>query len=81
MFFAYILFSKKLGKYYTGSAEIIDKRLKRHNNGQVKFISRGRPWILVYKEQFSTRSEAYKRERELKSYKGGVKFKKLLGLI
>jgi putative endonuclease len=78
MFTAYILFSKKLGKYYIGSTRDFKTRIRRHNSGRVKFTKYGRPWVLAHKEEFQTRAEAYKREREIKSYKGGLKFKRLL---
>lgn len=36
------------------------------------------PWELVYSESFNSRNEACKRELEIKSYKSGILFKKLL---
>lgn len=36
------------------------------------------PWEIVYKESFQTKKEAWLRERQIKSYKGGVAFKKLI---
>jgi len=32
-----------------------------------------------FQESFPNRSEAYRREREIKSYKGGIQFKILMG--
>ncbi|MBS1947712.1 MAG: GIY-YIG nuclease family protein [Bacteroidetes bacterium] len=69
MFFAYILFSKKLNKYYIGSTKDISLRIKRHNNSTEKFTSTGVPWELKYFERFSTLSEARKRETEIKKKK------------
>ena len=48
MFYAYILFSEKLGKYYYGHTKDLDERLKTHAKGKVKFTKPGRPWKLVY---------------------------------
>jgi putative endonuclease len=70
--------SQKHGKYYIGSCEDVAERLKRHNAKRVIITKSGVPWILVYKESFATRSEALKRERQIKSYKGGEAFKKLI---
>jgi putative endonuclease len=78
MYFAYILKSEKHGRYYIGSCSDIYDRLKRHNGGRNKATKNGIPWILVYKETFLTRSEAYKREFQIKSYKGGEAFKKIV---
>jgi putative endonuclease len=36
MFYAYILKSFKDGRYYYGSSEDLEKRIAKHNNGQVK---------------------------------------------
>jgi len=59
----------------------MEKRIVRHNSGMVKSTKSGRPWEVLYIERFSTKSEAYRRELEIKSYKGGIKFKKLLGIF
>lgn len=78
--FTYILKSLKNGKYYIGHTENLENRVKRHNSGLVRSTKNGRPWKILYTEVFSTKSEAYRRELEIKSYKGGIKFKKLLGI-
>jgi len=80
MFSVYIIQSLKNQRYYIGHAEDSDVRLKKHNGGIVKSTKYGIPWKKVYTENYPTRAEAYRREIEIKSYKGGIKFKKLLGL-
>lgn len=80
MFQVYILKSIKNGKYYIGHTHDLNDRLSRHNGGQMKSTKEGSPWEIVYTEKYETKSEAYRREFEIKSYKGGIKFKKLLGL-
>ena len=70
MFFAYVIKSDITGTHYYGSCEDLDVRLKRHNSGKVKYTKSKRPWILIYFEQFPTRSEAYKRELFFKSRPG-----------
>ena len=71
-FFTYILFSEKIDKYYIGSCEDLDERLTRHNQGRSKFTKTGTPWALVYSEKYDTRSEAYKREMEIKKKKSRI---------
>lgn len=66
MFYLYILQSEKNGRFYIGSCEDIDARLARHNAGATTSTKSGRPWKVVYFEEFSTRSEAIKRENEVK---------------
>ncbi len=80
MFSIYILKSLKNGRYYVGQTENMGERIKKHNSGQVKSTKPFLPWQIVYSEQCPTRSDARKRENEIKKYKGGIKFKRLLGL-
>lgn len=78
MFFVYILQSQKHRRYYIGSCQNTDERLIRHNTGRVSITKSGKPWHLVYKESFETRADAVRREKQIKNYKGGNAFKKLL---
>ncbi|MFH0779431.1 MAG: GIY-YIG nuclease family protein [Parcubacteria group bacterium] len=80
MYTTYILKSQKNKKHYIGHTEDLEERLRRHNAGFVKSTKNGIPWEVIYTENYPTKSLAYKRELEIKSYKGGIKFKKLLGL-
>ena len=69
-FFAYILYSPSSRIFYKGSTENIENRIQWHNEGRVNFTSKHRPWVLVHLEEFSTRSEAFRREQFFKSGKG-----------
>ena len=71
-YFVYILFSEKVNKYYVGSCQDIQDRLLRHNQGRSKFTKTGIPWTLAYSENYETRSEAYRREMEIKKKKSRV---------
>ena len=77
MFTVYILESVKTGWEYVGHAKDELARLKRHNKGYVHSTKKDRPWKVVYTEIFTTKQEAYRREMQIKSYKGGNEFKKL----
>ena len=68
-YYSYVLRSTKNGILYKGSTQNLEIRLQTHNSGKVKFTSKNIPWELVISEEFSTRSEAVKRE---KWYKSGV---------
>ena len=80
MFKVYILQSLKNRRYYVGHTVNMMERLKKHNAGSVKSTKYGKPWKIIYTEDYSTKSEAATREVEIKKYKGGILFKKLLGL-
>ena len=77
-YFVYILQSDQDSKYYIGSTKDLEKRLDSHNRGSVKSTRHRRPLKLLYFEEFENRTSAVRREREIKSYKGGQAFKELL---
>ena len=79
MYIVYILKSKDVNRYYTGYTSSLAKRLKSHNAGKVRSTKAYRPWEVSYAENFINKTLARKRELEIKSYKGGKTFKKLLG--
>jgi len=54
---------------YTGVAIDIKKRLQRHNRGVAsKYTRSRRPVELLYAEKFDNKSEALRREIEIKSF-------------
>ena len=56
-------------KLYVGSTTDIEERIKRHNAGYAsEFTHLHRPVELVYKEDFDTYQEAFKRERQIKKW-------------
>jgi len=79
MYKVYILQSIKDGKYYIGCTRNLERRFLEHNRGQTKSTKNRRPFRLVYVEFFKDKHLASKREREIKNYKGGNKFKDLVG--
>lgn len=66
----YVLRSLKDQIRYIGSGESAAERLRRHNIGDYKFTKGHRPWKLIYKELYNTRSQSLKREKFLKSGQG-----------
>ena len=80
MYFVYILKSLTVLRYYIGSSENVARRLSDHNSGKVKSTKAYQPWEVVYLEKFNIKSDALKREKQIKSYKSGNAFKKLLDL-
>ena len=77
MFTVYILKSIKNSRFYIGHTADLRKRLIEHNSGKTRSTKAYAPWEIVYTEDFGTKSEAYRREMEIKSYKSGFKFKEL----
>ena len=53
---------------YTGITSDIDRRINEHENGTGAKYTRGRaPFTLLYAETYTSRSQALKREAEIKS--------------
>jgi putative endonuclease len=71
MFYVYVLPSQTSGKRYVGQTDDLDERVAQHNDPNrsgVLFTSKNPgPWLLVYSEAHTTRSEAMQREKWLKS--------------
>ncbi|HMO61281.1 MAG TPA: GIY-YIG nuclease family protein [Ferruginibacter sp.] len=68
-FYTYILQSLKDFSFYIGQTDDLDKRVCKHNDGFSKYSSSKIPMRLVYFEVFATRTEALKREKEIKNKK------------
>lgn len=76
-YLVYILQSET-NKYYIGHTSNLNQRLNQHNNGECKSTKFDQNWKIVYQELFKTRGKAMTREKQIKSYKSGEAFKKLL---
>lgn len=67
-FFVYIVKCSD-NSYYTGIATNLEKRIKEHNGllkGGAKYTRGKGPVVLKHFEKFETRSQALKREAEIK---------------
>jgi putative endonuclease len=71
MFTVYVLYSSIHDKIYIGYTSNLIQRIWNHNFGKDKsFTKNFRPWVVIYCEYFEIKSEAMKREKELKSSQG-----------
>ena len=68
-YYIYILYSSKIDHYYIGYCSDLTQRLLRHNSGSTTYTKRGIPWVMVYSEFYEEKTDAIKRERELKRMK------------
>ncbi len=65
MYTVYILYSEKIDRYYIGFSSNVTARLRKHNNASKGFTNAGRPWVIVYTEQYDIKQDAAARERQL----------------
>ena len=80
MYYAYVLQSEVTGTFYYGHSVDLDNRVKKHNQGKVRYTKPRKPWKLIYSEPFGTKSEAYRRELFFKSIEG-YRYLKEKGII
>lgn len=67
----YILFSPSTEKIYIGYTSDLINRFHSHNSLSKKgFTTRFRPWMVAHVEFFEVKSEALKREKQLKAGAG-----------
>ena len=78
-YFVYILQSLKDGNYYIGSTPNVEARLASHNAGLQRSTKSRVPFIVIYTEEYSNKHDALIREKQIKKYKGGEAFKRLIG--
>lgn len=71
MFTVYVLYSQSYDKIYIGFTSNLEQRLLSHNELSKKgWTIKFRPWQLIHTEVFQLKSEALKREKELKTATG-----------
>jgi len=71
MFTVYILYSKSYDKIYIGFTSNLQQRLLSHNElGKKGWTIKFRPWQLIHTEVFQLKSDAMRREKQLKTATG-----------
>jgi len=78
MFTVYVLQSESTGRFYIGQTKDLEHRLRRHLAGRTRSARNRGPWHLVYSEEYVTRAEAVRRERQMKNWKSRKYLEKLL---
>ena len=74
----YILFSQKDSRLYVGCTLNLENRLRKHQYGDVEATWHRRPLVLIHREEFADKTEAFNRERFLKSLWGAREKKQIV---
>ena len=68
MYYVYMLKSEGIKPVtYVGYTNNLKKRFSLHNAGKGAKFTRGRKWVLIYKEKFKSKKEAISREYYIKN--------------
>jgi len=69
--YTYVLRSQLDGRLYIGATGNLRERIRLHAGGHVRSTAHRRPLTLLYYEACLSADDAYRRERYLKSGRGG----------
>jgi putative endonuclease len=79
MFFLYLLFSSSKNKSYVESTgDILEEQVCKHNSNHKGFTDSVGDWEIKYSEEYQTKTEALKRENEIKKWKSRKLIEKLI---
>ena len=76
--YVYILQSEKNKRYYVGSTNDLERRIKEHQQGRSKYTSNNLPVKLVFSQQYSDLTLARNIEYKIKNYKSKVIIEKII---
>jgi len=75
LYFVYVLQNSE-GRLYIGLTTDLERRVQEHQENKGGWTSGRGPWKLIYYESFSDRSEAMRRERNLKRGRANQELRK-----
>ena len=78
MYTVYVLKNLK-GRFYIGyTSKTAQERSFEHNSNKCQWTKNKGPWSICHIEQWPDKESAYRRELQIKKYKGGRAFKALI---
>jgi len=69
MYYVYALLSLKNNDLYIGFTSDLKQRFSQHNSKKVLSTKTNTPWRLVYYESYYQKSDATRREKQLKNHR------------
>lgn len=76
-YYAYVLQSEE-GYHYTGHTANLSLRVTRHRLRTTHYTKKGNNWKVIYSKEVSTRAEAMRHDKWLKSGVGRERLKKTI---
>ncbi|MCD4664887.1 MAG: GIY-YIG nuclease family protein [Bacteroidales bacterium] len=70
-----------MDKYYIGHSSDIVDRVRKHNTNHKGFTGQTNDWTAVYFEEYTTKSKAYARERQVKKWKNRKRLEQLIAKV
>ena len=77
-YYTYILQSERDESFYVGYSSDPDSRLSKHNTSNKGYTSTKKPWRLVFVQSYESKSEAIKREKQIKKWKDRMMIRHLI---
>jgi putative endonuclease len=74
----YIIYSSSKDRYYVGSCQDVQGRLRKHNTNHSGFTGKTADWIIKWTEEQPDKSTALKRENQIKAWKSRKMIEKLI---
>lgn len=71
MFYVYVLKSRSTGQCYIGYTENLCRRVSEHLRGGSLYTKDRGPFELIYYEAYRAKTDALRREKQLKQFKKG----------
>ena len=78
MLYRVYVIQNRVGQFYIGLSNDVDRRVQQHNSGISKWTRGKRPWTLIWQSDEMNLSSARKLELLLKRQKGGDGFYRMI---
>ena len=78
IYYTYIIYSKKIDKFYIGYSANIEDRLRKHNTNNKSFTGKANDWEIVYTQTFEKKTDAIIREKQIKNWKSRKRIEDLI---
>ena len=72
------MYSQSLDLFYIGSTANLSVRFSKHLSNHKGFTGKAKDWIIMYTESYELKTDALRREKQLKAWKNRQRIEKLI---